>query len=185
MKDFKICELDFEKDYPVIVQWDKLFSGTKEYEGIQKFVLEEDITHNLKKLIENNYEYAPIGNDEMKKIMVAKSHDGDILGFMIFQVYDITQKKPQMFLQYIVINPEFQHQGYGKEIFTEFFSRPRKYTGVSPKNIFAVIDKENFASMKLFLDFGFSLDSKTNQYFMANGILPEIQKRIQSAYSPS
>ena len=48
-----------------------------------------------------------------------------------------------------------------------------------------VIDKENFASMKLFLNLGFTLNSRANQFFMANGILPEIQKRIQSDYSPS
>ena len=185
MKDFKICELDLEKDIPIITQWDKSFSGTKEYEGIQKFILEDDLTSNLTKLIETNYEQEPIGDDEVKKIMVAKTSDGDILGFLIFQVYDMSINRPKMFLQYIVINPEFQHQGYGKEIFSEFFSKPRKYTGVSPKNIFAVIDKENFASMKLFLDLGFDLDLRVNQFFMAKGILPEIQKRIQSAYSPS
>ncbi len=185
MKDFKISELDLVKDKPQIAKWDEL-RGAPEYEDIKKFILEDDLIRGLAEVIETNYEIIPIGEDEIKKAVVAKTSEGEVLGFMIYQVFDIKTKKPSMFLQYIVVNPKYKSQGYGKEIFSKFFSSPRKHTGgVSPRDVFAYVDRNNFQSQKLFLDFGFSLDAANSQFFKAGAILPEIQKRIQNQNAPN
>ena len=181
MKNFKIQEMNMETDKPQIVEWDDKYAGTPEYAGIEKFILEHGLIHGLSELIETNYERIPIGDDEIKKSLTIKNDDGQIIGFMIFQIHDISINKPSMFLQYIVINPEFQHQGYGKEILAEIFSNPKKHLGHKPKDVFCYIDNENYSSQKLFMDFGFCLGmQKGSTLFKATGDMPTIERIMQT-----
>lgn len=182
MKKFKIKDMDLAKDKPQINMWQTEHAGSSEFESIQKFILEGGSIGGLSELIENNFENCPIGADEIKKSVAVESEDGQIIGFMIFQVHDIAINKPSMFLQYIVINPEFQHKGYGKEILTEIFSDPKKHIGIKPQEVFCYVDNENYSSQKLFMDFGFSMSmQRGSSLFKATGNMPTIQKLIEEA----
>ena len=81
-------------------------------------------------------------------------------------------------MQYITINPEYQHKGYGKAILTEFFSNQKKYATIQPDEVFAVIDNENEASKNLFKSFGFSFDNISKNFLMAKATQHKIQSSL-------
>ncbi len=183
MKDFKLCDINLATDKPQIGEWDKL-KGTPKYENIEKFVLEDGLIHGLEEVILTNYEIIPIGDDEIKKTLVAKTKDNEILGMLIYQVFGLTTKEPEMFLQYVVVNPNYQGKGYGSAIFAEFFTNIQKYAnGCTPKEVFAPVDVANFHSQTLFMNFGFTLNGTNTNLMQARANLPQIQKRIQEQYA--
>lgn len=180
MKEFKVQPMNMEVDKPQVLAWDNEFSGKPEYESIEKFVLENGLIRGLSELIETNYERYPIGIDETKNIVTIKSNENEIIGFLIFQLFEITTKKPSMYLQYIVINPKYQHQNYGKEILREIFTNSKQHLGYKPKDVFCIIDNQNFASQKLFLDFGFNLAMQPeNQMYKASANMSQIEHAIE------
>ena len=158
MKSFKLEPINLEKDKPQIEAWDTQFRGTPEYETIRHFILEDDLIFGLGELIATNYEHFSIGKTEIKKMLVARADNNEILGFVIFDVFDIDTSHPEMFFQYIVINPKYQHAGYGNEILTELFGHIKKYAGITPKTIFSYIHKDNTSSRNLFSHFGFGYE---------------------------
>lgn len=159
MKDFDIMPIDIVDDKLQIEAWDLAFSKSSLYDSINQFILENGTIRNLGELIDINYEKYPIGKHERKHCFVAKSDKGEILGFLIMTAFDLNTSKPELFIQYVVINPLYQHQGYGNEILTELFSNFKKYIAVKPKNIFAYVHKDNEASKKLFSHFGFTFNA--------------------------
>ena len=170
----------FNEDKNIISSWDEKYVASPEYEQIFKFILEYGLIHGLDELIETNYERIPIGDNEVKKALTFKNDNGEILGFMIYQIHDIKQN-PSMFLQYFVINPEYQHQGYGKEILRQIFSEPKKYLGYKPNDVFCYIDNENFASQGLFMRFGLGLKTqKDSTLFKGSADMPAIEAAMQS-----
>ena len=67
-----------------------------------------------------------------------------------------------MFLQYLVIAPEHQNNGYGKQALGELLKNPMPYFGTKPTEAFAYIQDDNYHSMRTFLDMGFDLNRMTN-----------------------
>ena len=182
MKNIKIVPMDLEKDKPQIAAWDEEFYGSEEYATIEHFILEDNLIHGLSELIETNFERVPIGKDEAKKAFSIKTESGQIAGFLICQVYDMTTPKPTMFLQYIVLHPDFQHLGYGEEVFSTLFSDPKKYLGVKPHEVFAKIDEFNESSLYLFQKFGFMFPCHDPNYpnlLHAEADMKTIEKRLE------
>ena len=101
MENIHIQNMVFNEDKNIISSWDEKYVESPEYEQIFKFILEYGLIHGLDELIETNYERIPIGNNEVKKALTFKNDNGEILGFMIYQIHDIKQN-PSMFLQYFV-----------------------------------------------------------------------------------
>lgn len=155
MKDFKLCKINLETDKPQIASWDTLLRDSENYESIFKFVLEDGTINGLGEVIETNYELFAIGRNETKNTFVAKTAEGEILGFVILSAFELNTSSPELFLQYVVVNPMYQHQGYGKEMLTQLFLRFKQNIGVKPKSIFAYIHKDNESSKQLFKHFGF------------------------------
>ena len=162
MKSFKLEPINLQEDKPQIEAWAKKYHATPEYEAIRHFILEDDLIYGLGELIATNYEHFSIGKKEVKKMLIARTAQNEIIGFVIFDVFDIDTNHPEMFFQYIVINPKFQHAGYGTELLTELFGNIKKYAEVTPQSVFCNIHKDNSASRKLFSNFGFEFDEVEN-----------------------
>ncbi len=157
MTNFKLLPIDIENDKPQIAEWDSAFALDKNYSSIFEFILENGQIRGLAEIIETNYEHFPIGKTERKFTFVAKSDEGEILGFMIMSAFDVGTSKPELFIQYVVVNPLYHHQNVGTNMLEELFSNFKKHIGVKPKNIFAYIHKNNIPSKHLFKHFGFEL----------------------------
>ncbi len=168
-KKLTILPMDFDKDKAEIATWEQLYAETPGYQAIKKFIIDDASDASLEEVIENNKEIQAIGDDEVKLAFVAKTENGQIAGWVMIDIFDILLGKPQMFLQYIVINPEFQGQGYGTEIAKEILLNPEYYTNIKPANIFCYIDTSNVASLLLFSKFNFSfVPLKNCHYFQAS-----------------
>ncbi len=166
MEKIKLTKMQFPEDKLEIANWEKQYGNSPEFQSIRHFILEDNIFTGLAEVIETNHEIFQIGNDEKKLAFVAKTRN-EILAWVLLDAFDLSTNNPQMLLQYIVINPKFQHQGYGTEIAKELFLKPEKYIGVKPKEIFATIDARNVASIMLFSKFNFSFTPIDKDYFQA------------------
>lgn len=181
MKSFKIVPMDIESDKSQISNWDLLYHGSQNYLPIYKFILENGAITGLGEIIQTNYEHFPIGRNERKFAFVAKANDGEIVGFLIMSAFDLQSSKPELFLQYVVVNPKYQHKGYGTEMLKELFSNFKKYISVRPKNIFSYVHVENEASKHLFNHFGFELNPvPKSEYFCAETDGKSLKQNLQS-----
>ena len=184
MKDFKIVDMELASDKEQINNWQNQYAGTDEFKAIEHYILEDHMLYDLGEVVETNFEIVNIGDNEVKKALVAKTNEGEIVGFIICQAFDLQTSLPEIFLQYIVINPKYQHQGYGRSIFMEFFTNPKKYLGLKPNQkpphyVFSYIDKDNECSKALYKSFGFSFEEQHFSNFVrVSAILPEIEKTI-------
>lgn len=173
-KDFVILPMNMPGDKDEIVSWEEKYKNTEQFEGIKNFILEGSTYLGLGEVIYTNYEHFPIGDDERQHSLVAKSKDGEIIAWVLCDVFNMKTTKPEMFLQYIVINPKFQNQGFGKRILNELFSSTEKYLNVNPTNYFCYINLRNYPSQKLFLEFGFSFDTINSDYYRAQTNEPKL-----------
>lgn len=170
-----IMPMDYETDKREIANWEIDYFSTPGMEAIRKYILENDTCFTLGDLIDFNHEFFTIGDDEKQFLFVAKNQNGEIVGWTIFDIFDI-KKQPAMFFQYICIHPMHQHENIGTEMITELILNSEKYTGIKPKEIFTYIHQENFASQNLFKKFNFSLDSTFTSYYKAFTNEPKILK---------
>lgn len=181
MKDIKLFPMNLETDKAEIEGWDTLYAQHKNYQQIYKFILEDGLINGLGELIYLNYEQFPIGRNERKFSFVARNENGKIVGFLILSAYELQTSSPEMFVQYIVLNPKYQNHGYGTGILHELFSNFKKYIGVKPKQIFSYIHQDNIASQKLFKHFGFDLAAvPKSDYFCASTDGKSLKQTIES-----
>lgn len=164
----KLLPMKFPEDKDEIASWETKFAGSPNFESIKHYILEDETYYGLAEVIETNHEIFPIGEDEKKLALVAKNKSNKIVAWVLLDAYDLTTAKPQLFVQYIVVSPEFQHMGYGTEIAKELFLSPEKYTGTKPYEIFAYIEKTNLPSQSLFSKFNFEFGLISGgQYYRA------------------
>ena len=147
--------MDLENDKSEISSWFERFQGTKEIENIKKFILENGLILNIDELILTNYEIYPIGDNEVKLAISVKNQINQIVAFLILDEFDLNKAEPELFLQYIVVRPDYQHKGYGKQILSDLPGVIENITGKKPVFTTCYIHKENSASLALFEKFGF------------------------------
>ncbi len=162
LQEFKIEPINLPQDKQQIALWKQKYQKTSEFKAIVEYILDGDENVPLDAIIEIHHEKAPIGYDEKKLALVAKTNDGEVIAFFITDVFDLSTTSPNVFLQYVVINPKFQNQGYGTAIFTEMFANAKKYFTVKPTLYFTFIENTNNASIKLFKKFNFNF-ANTNE----------------------
>ena len=148
--------INMQTDRPLIKKWEEEYKDTEGMKAIRHFVLEDDTYYSLYELIWTNTDLVPIGDDEIRKTLVAKTEDGEVAGFLIYNVFNMNYK-PEVALIYIAVNPTMQHKGVGTAMHTELFSNPEKYFKCAPHIVFAKIDTENIASQKFCKNFGFKM----------------------------
>lgn len=177
MQKIKIEEMsNFDRNQ--IFSWDNEFAENPEFESIERFVLENGLLSNIAEVIETNHDLIPLDYRELKKAFSIKDINNDIIGFLLCLAYDINDYSSELYLQYIVLNPNNQNHGLGTEILKKFFINQTEYLGFEPENICAVINRVNFSSLNLFNKFGFNFRRKSRSYLWAENDLYSIKKLI-------
>lgn len=140
-------------DIEDIKKWETTYKNDINYLNIVHFILEDNTYYGLDEVILANYELYPIGKDE-KKFSFALKDGKTTAGFILAHSFNLTEE-PELFLQYIVLHPEYQHKGYGKQVMQELLNNSEKYVECDPSTIYANIDKKNSDSLHLFESVGF------------------------------
>ena len=180
MEDFKILEMNIPSDKPQISKWDTLFAGSPEYETIEWFILENYILSDLAEIIETQYENYEIDEySEIKKAFVIKDTKDEILGFILCSAYELDDQYSDLYLQYIVLHPEKQDQGYGSKIQTEFYKNIRSYLGFVPTDVHALVHRQNSACIKMCKKLGFTFSRHSRSYLRADNDFYTINKIIK------
>ena len=180
MARLKIEEMNLPDDKESINTWHDKFKDTPAYESIERFILENYLLCDLAEVIETNYEFLDVGYREEKKALSIKNKDDEIIGFILCDAYDMTDYSSLLYLQYIAFHPKLQHNGYGTEALSEFFSNIKKYIGFEPTDVYALVHKKNQDSISLFEKFGFDFSRrpKSRFYLRADGDLYTIKNII-------
>lgn len=179
MKDFTISEMDLQNDKPKISSWENDYAGTYGYDKIEWYILENRLFNDLAEVIESqheNFEIDPFF--EMKKAFSIKDKSGEILGFILCTAGDVSDYSSELYIQYVVLNPANQNQGYGSEVFTEFFKNIRNYLGFVPTDVHALVHRHNSSCMNLFKKFDFTFGRYSRSYVRAYGDFHSINKVI-------
>ena len=175
----------FQKEDKLLIhKWEQQYRQTPGFKAIKHFVLEDDMYYNLPELIEINYENPLIGDDEFRDILIAKTPDSEIAGFIVFNVFNLNHK-PEVNLIYIAINPVMQHQGIGTQLFTEIFTNYQKYFKCKPTCVFTKIDKENMASQNLAKKFGFKMVKSPQEEECLCGFESDFDKILEAIKEPT
>jgi len=174
MEKLKITPLNISLDIPIIKSWEERFSNNPKFNDIKHFILEDNTYYGLDEVILTNYEFFHIGEDEKKFCFSIKTQDNEIAGFILACLFNISSYKPELILQYIVLNPHYQNEGYGTMVLNELLSNPQKYFTYSPTEVYANIQKENKASLNLFKKFGFSFTQAPLGYLRAHKSIKEL-----------
>ena len=175
MKKLKITPLDLETDIAKISEWETKFKDHPGFKAIEHFILEDNTYYSLAEVVKINHETYPIGDDERKHALAIKN-EKELVGFILATVMDKTTDSPCMFLQYIVISPEYQNQGYGKASLKEITENAKKYFGTHISEVFSYIHNENYHSMKTMLDLGATLKAMQGScYYRAIKEMPKIE----------
>lgn len=183
MEKIHLSQMKFPEDKQQIADWEKFYGNSPEFASIRHFILEDNTYTGLDEVIETNHEIFHIGEDEKKLALVAKNNQGEILAWILLDTFDVTTNYPQMFLQYIVVNPKYQNKGYGTAIAKELFLSPEKYVGVKPKEFFAYVNTTNYPSLILFSKFNFNFRPVDKHYIQAKTSQPKLESSKDSPAS--
>lgn len=176
LEKIKLLPLKLPEDKEEISSWQQEYSGKDCFKSIEHFILEDKIFYNLGEVVETNYEIIHIGENEKKLAFVAKNQKGKIIAWVLLQAFELDTNEPEMFLQYIVVHPEYQHSGIGTQIAKQIFLNPETLIEVKPAHIFSYIHKENLASQKLFQSLNFKLSDCGENYLRAYTQEPKFLK---------
>lgn len=173
------------EDFEEIVNWEKQFSGKKEFESIQRyldfetqdfidylsFLKQTPVTSakplTLSDIIEGYHfseversDYDPI--EERHLAFVSKNEKGEIVLFALIDFADLLSHHNPAYIDSIVVHPMHQNKGYATHFLTDLFSHQEKYFGWKPNEFQVTFNSHNPASIKLFEKFGFSITEKEN-----------------------
>lgn len=163
-------------DLKEITDWCDKYRGKPEFESIEKYILEGDTFHDLADVLDVYYGSTvfPIGDDERRFLFAGKDEKGSIIAWILCSLINLDTPRPEFFMQYVVVHPMFQNQGYGTEMAKELLLKPKKYIGLKPCEVFSYIEKTNIASKSLFKKFGFEFQDMTPDYVKAKTETPKL-----------
>ena len=175
MERLTISPLNIEEDIPVIKSWEDRFNNHPKFTNIKHFILEDNTYYGLDEVILTNFEFFHIGDDE-KKYCLAIRNDSEPVGFILACMFNISENKPELIIQYIVLNPDYQNLGYGTDILKELLTNSKKYFSHNPCEVYANIQKENQASLNLFKKFGFSYSKAPFDYVRVHKTIKTLEE---------
>lgn len=176
MEKLKILPLDIESDIFEIKSWENKFNNNPKFESIKHFILEDNTYYGLDEVILTNYEFFHIGDDEKKFCFSIKNNFNETVGFIIACLFNLSQNKPELIIQYIVLNPDYQNLGYGTHVLNELITNSIDYFSYRPQDIYANIEKENSASLNLFKKFGFKFSHAPMGYLRAHKTIKNLEQ---------
>lgn len=178
MKKIKISLMN-DNDREEIVSWQEKYAKTEGFDAIRHYILEDYTYYTLNDVLNINFEHFPIGDDERQFLFVAKNKEEKLVAWLLCDCIDMTCKSPELFIQYVVVHPLHQHEGYGTALANEIILNSEKYIGLKPKKYFAYIDDTNTSSRNLFKKFGFSFRRMTPTYSRAVTTTPKLENNKQ------
>ena len=87
MKNFTIVDMNLQSDKEQINSWQIQYANTTEFDAIEHYILEDNLIYSLGEVVETNFEIISIGDNEIKKALVAKTVGNEIIGFIICQAF--------------------------------------------------------------------------------------------------
>ena len=138
-------------DLKEILSWDE-YANTEywwEYEEILRYLEAYSVKEYLARIIKAQREdYTP----DKRFIYVLRDEEA-VVAFTFFALNECKNNKWDLFIQSIVVNPEYRQNGYGKKLLSMIFANPLEYIGRFPDNVVALVCPWNNASLKLFDSF--------------------------------
>ena len=175
MEKLIISPLNIENDIPIIKSWEEKFINNPKFEDIKHFILEDNTYYGLDEVILTNYEFFHIGDDE-KKYCLSIKNNNEPVGFVLACMFNISKNKPELIIQYLVLNPDYQSLGYGTEVLKELLTNSKEYFSYNPSEVYANIQKENKASLNLFKKFGFSFTKAPFDYIRVHKTMKTLEE---------
>ena len=170
-----ITHLSLEHDLPEIEKWDKEMVLSQSFETIRHFIMEDKTYYSIAEVIDTNYEKYEIGDNEKKFAFVIRTKD-EIMGFVLALLSGKKTDNPELMIQYIVLHPDYQKQGIGKSAIRQLITDSNIYFGTNVDSVFARLDKENYASKRMFDKIGFTFLPVSNNYLQATFQISENNK---------
>ena len=181
MKDFKIKKYDYFADHQKITDWQDESNNTQGYKQIKKFIVSDfDEAYDLDSfLIELEEDEVPFYKDRFK--FIAETSDGEAIGFLsIIRPREQIRMGGTYYIEFLMVNPKYQGQGYGSAILAEMFSNVKKYTWSRPDIVTTMFKRRNESSKRLFEKFGFLIKKQPLSFYCEAGIkMDTLEKNIE------
>ena len=87
--NINLVPMKFPEDKNEISEWENKYKNTDGMKDIYHYIMEDNIYYGLDEVIETNHEIFPIGDDEKKLALVAKTDTNEIAGWVLLDVYDL------------------------------------------------------------------------------------------------
>ena len=139
------------EDFNTISNWDQYYDSDYQWEycEILHYLEADNMQDYLIRIIKAQKEdFAPD-----KRFAYVLKEKKEILAFTFFALNECKNKKWDLFIQSIVVNPEHRGEGYGKILLSHIFANPTLFIGYVPDNVVALVSPTNRASLKLFDSF--------------------------------
>lgn len=174
MDNLTITKFDIEQDLSIVKQWESTYKDDPRFDTIKHFILEDHTYYGLDEVIYTNYEFFHIDDDEQKFCFAIKNKNQDVVGFILSCMFNMNRDKAELIIQYIVLRPDYQHLGYGKEILSELICNSDKYFPEKAHDIYANIDQTNTDSRECFKSLGFVFSEAPFGFVRAHKTLPNL-----------
>lgn len=182
MNDYKICKMSAVHRFE-ISSWDK--HRKVEYIGKDMKIFENDFSpyngykKHLRELKKLKLSTTPGKGINEKCYYVLKNEDGKIVAFIHMHLRYGTH--PGLYIATIDVHPLYRGQGYGTYLLKTILSNPQEYMSIEPEFVEAIIDSNNYKSMKLFESLA-SLEKKYYglDYYNIKFDLKDFQKRNEN-----
>lgn len=175
------AEIKMPNDLKEINGWTKTYAGSQQMLDIKNFVLDCSSTFSLGQLIDSHYEKFAIGNHEFKKIITIKNDNREIVAFAVIQAFYTDPTIPEFLIQFLVVNPKYQHKGYGSKTLDGLFEYIKKTYKHDDCEYLVGVHKENIASQNLFKKKGFEFEEVRGDYLLHGRASSEKVKQAQTA----
>ena len=166
MKDFKLNLFDYLSDKHKIVSWQKESKSTTEYKQIKKYIIRDfDEAYDLDSFL-FELEEDELGPNKVRHTYIAETETGEAVGFLSFQ-RPREHRNPggDVYIEFLMVNPKYQHQGYGTAILNELFSNMKRYALSKPATVSTMFKRKNESVKGLFEKFGFNIEKRPLSFY--------------------
>lgn len=146
-KEIEMWDETFRRN---IYNWDNPPKYYVEYGEILDYLDVADMKKYFERVTTNRIPY----DEKDKFAYVLRNEDGEILAFTLFVLHKCEEVNRDMFVQSIVTNPKYRHEGYARYLLETILANPVEYMGLKPIDVGALVDRCNKKSLGLFDTFG-------------------------------
>ena len=166
MKEFSLKLFDYSSDKYKIINWQRESKQTPEYKQIKKFIISDfDEAYDLDSFL-FELEDDEIGSSRVRHTYIAETDSGEAVGFLSFQ-RPLEHRNPggDVYIEFLMINPKYQNQGYGTAILSKLFKNMRRYALSKPATVSTMFKRKNESVKHLFEKFGFDIKKRPLSFY--------------------